>query len=315
MTGRSTAETRRRNSPSSGTAPARSARRCAGPIRRARRSAGWTTPPPRWSTTSTCASPDPAGRRPICHSCSTPPNPAALATAGDNVVDNVEQVLIRAAPGAAGTYTVSVSHKGALSSGSQTFSLIVSGRGGSVNSPPIIAANTLAISEGGTVTLNAAALAATDADHPQSDLTFTASNIAHGRFLVGGVEATSFTPAQVGAGQVRFQHDGSESAPGYDASWRAIRWTAPRRRRGGQETLFQRDRQSGPARRLGRAVGGEHPGIARRNRPRMARAAHRRRRRGKLLSLSPRRRQRRCTAGHRVGDPAVVGAPATQTRR
>ncbi len=52
-------------------------------------------------------------------------NPSNAATTGDNDVDNVEQILI-AAP-AAGTYTITVSHKNSLSSGAQAFSMIVSG--------------------------------------------------------------------------------------------------------------------------------------------------------------------------------------------
>ncbi len=57
-------------------------------------------------------------------------NPSALATTGDNNVDNVEQVYI-ANPSQAGTYTVQVTHKGgSLSGGSQAFSLLLSGTAG-----------------------------------------------------------------------------------------------------------------------------------------------------------------------------------------
>lgn len=56
-----------------------------------------------------------------------PASPATAATTGDNVRDNVEQVYI-AAP-SAGTYTVTVNHKGTLTgvNGRQSFSLIHSG--------------------------------------------------------------------------------------------------------------------------------------------------------------------------------------------
>lgn len=50
--------------------------------------------------------------------------PTAAATTGDNNVDNVEQILISAP--VAGTYTVTVSHKGTLS-GSQPYSFFLSG--------------------------------------------------------------------------------------------------------------------------------------------------------------------------------------------
>lgn len=58
-----------------------------------------------------------------------PKNPSAAATTGDNIRDNVEQVYIaNAVPGRA--YTISVSHKGTLQSGSQAYSLVVTGIGG-----------------------------------------------------------------------------------------------------------------------------------------------------------------------------------------
>ncbi|OOQ58245.1 hypothetical protein BC343_11425 [Mucilaginibacter pedocola] len=59
----------------------------------------------------------------------TPDNPSAVATTGDNIRDNIEQVYIAGVtPGK--TYTVTVTHKGTLSSGSQAYSLIATGVGG-----------------------------------------------------------------------------------------------------------------------------------------------------------------------------------------
>jgi len=60
-----------------------------------------------------------------------PANPSAAAKTGDNVLDNIEQVYI---PNAVlgKTYTITVSHKGALLAGSQDYSLIVTGVGGHV---------------------------------------------------------------------------------------------------------------------------------------------------------------------------------------
>jgi len=58
-----------------------------------------------------------------------PANPSAAAKTGDNIVDNLEQVYIpNAVPGK--TYTITVSHKGALLAGAQDYSLIVTGIGG-----------------------------------------------------------------------------------------------------------------------------------------------------------------------------------------
>jgi hypothetical protein len=52
-------------------------------------------------------------------------NPSFMATTGDNTADNVEQVYIEAS--VAGTYTITISHKGVLENGEQEFSLWVSG--------------------------------------------------------------------------------------------------------------------------------------------------------------------------------------------
>lgn len=58
-----------------------------------------------------------------------PDKPADLATRGDNIRDNVEQILIPdAIPGR--TYTLTVSHKGTLRNTSQGYALIMSGIGG-----------------------------------------------------------------------------------------------------------------------------------------------------------------------------------------
>ncbi|WP_051054011.1 S8 family peptidase [Fibrella aestuarina] len=56
-----------------------------------------------------------------------PDRPADVATRGDNVRDNVEQVYIPN-PVAGQTYTIRVSHKNTLQNGVQPFSLLVSGR-------------------------------------------------------------------------------------------------------------------------------------------------------------------------------------------
>ncbi len=59
-----------------------------------------------------------------------PASPGDPATKGDNNLDNVEQILVEELiPGE--SYTIEVTHKGSLTNGSQAFSLIVSGVGGS----------------------------------------------------------------------------------------------------------------------------------------------------------------------------------------
>ena len=58
-----------------------------------------------------------------------PANPGAAATKGDNFRDNVERVEVDSIiPGE--TYTIQITHKGTLQRGSQAFSLILSGIGG-----------------------------------------------------------------------------------------------------------------------------------------------------------------------------------------
>lgn len=54
-----------------------------------------------------------------------PVNPAANATTGDNVLDNVEQVLISAST--RGYYDIVISHKEKLKNGNQAFSFVISG--------------------------------------------------------------------------------------------------------------------------------------------------------------------------------------------
>jgi hypothetical protein len=53
-------------------------------------------------------------------------NPTLDATVGDNIVDNVEQVLIESPD--VGEYTLLVTHKGALDGGEQRFSLVLTGQ-------------------------------------------------------------------------------------------------------------------------------------------------------------------------------------------
>ena len=84
--------------------------------------------------------------------------------------------------------------------------------------PPSLAANSLTVSEGETVVLTAANLAAIDADSADDEITYTVSNVAGGLFFVEGNAATSFTQAQVTAGQVAFAHDGNEAAPAFDVA-------------------------------------------------------------------------------------------------
>src|SRR6185436_2716141 len=70
-------------------------------------------------------------------------------------------------------------------------------------------------------TLSATNLSASDVDNTPAQLAYNVSNVQHGRFELAsapGVAVTSFTQAQVNAGQVVFVHDGGEAAPAYDVT-------------------------------------------------------------------------------------------------
>ena len=89
------------------------------------------------------------------------------------------------------------------------------------NDTPVIGNNTLTVLEGGTVVLSATELSATDVDNADSGLVFNVSNVIAGQFELTSAPQTaitSFTQAQVSAGDVVFVHDGSETAPSYDVS-------------------------------------------------------------------------------------------------
>ncbi|MBE9179966.1 DUF4347 domain-containing protein [Oculatella sp. LEGE 06141] len=86
------------------------------------------------------------------------------------------------------------------------------------NDPPVLVNNSLTILEGETVVLNSSNFSATDVDNNAADLIFTVNNVQNGSFRINGITGTSFTQAQVAAGQVRFVHDGGEIAPSYKVS-------------------------------------------------------------------------------------------------
>ncbi len=88
-----------------------------------------------------------------------------------------------------------------------------------VNDAPVLVNNVLTVEPGRSVVLTGNDLSATDADNPNAGLVFTASRLGGGHFeLVGtpGTAVSSFTQAQVDAGQVRFVQDGSSTVPSYD---------------------------------------------------------------------------------------------------
>jgi microcystin-dependent protein len=81
-----------------------------------------------------------------------------------------------------------------------------------VNRPPILVGTLSAnVDEGKTVILTENQLGFSDPEDGAADITYTVSSLANGILLVKNKAATSFTPADVKAGDVSFRHDGSET--------------------------------------------------------------------------------------------------------
>ena len=87
---------------------------------------------------------------------------------------------------------------------------------GLVNDTPVLTKAVLAVSEGGTVVLDAASIGVSDPD--STSFTFIVSNVSRGAFETttdgtNWAAAATFTTADLNAGHVRFVHDGGEDAP------------------------------------------------------------------------------------------------------
>lgn len=85
--------------------------------------------------------------------------------------------------------------------------------------PPTLTANTLTINQGQTLPISSSNLSASDPY--TSSFTFTITSIQHGYFALASAPSTpitSFTQAQVAAGNVQFVHDGSANPPSYSVS-------------------------------------------------------------------------------------------------
>ncbi len=81
-----------------------------------------------------------------------------------------------------------------------------------VNDPPVLTGDlTATVNEGATYVLTATDLGFTDVDDVAAGVTFSVSSLTNGTVRVNGVVATTFTGTQLAAGQVSFQHNGSET--------------------------------------------------------------------------------------------------------
>ncbi|MBE7369260.1 cadherin-like domain-containing protein, partial [Ramlibacter pallidus] len=138
-----------------------------------------------------------------------------LATAsGGTLVDNQDGTWTYTPPADfSGTvsFTYQVSDGLALSAAGAT--LQVDAR----NDAPVVTSAQLTVGEGGTVPVSAAHFGVTDPDN--TSFTYTVSGVTHGSFQVfDGTTwnaASTFTSGQLAANQVRFVHDGGETAPAF----------------------------------------------------------------------------------------------------
>ena len=97
----------------------------------------------------------------------------------------------------------------------QTFNISIAAD----NDAPTLVNNAITLDEADEVTLTSTILSATDSDNVDANLTFTMNNVSGGHFAyASNVQApiTSFTQAEITAGDVVFVHDGGEAAPSYD---------------------------------------------------------------------------------------------------
>lgn len=110
-------------------------------------------------------------------------NPASPAVPGDNITDNVERIDVDSTvPGQ--TYTITVKHKGTLVKGSQAYSLLISGVGGST-----ICAST---SGGGGARIDSVSFKTLHVSNPAGSRTYT-DNTA----MMADIEAAQTVPITV----------------------------------------------------------------------------------------------------------------------
>lgn len=74
---------------------------------------------------------------------------------------------------------------------------------------------TFDVIEGASVLIDNTVIKATDEETPNRDLVFTVSNEVGGEFLLNGTPTSTFTQGNIDDGFVRFENDGTETAPSY----------------------------------------------------------------------------------------------------
>jgi hypothetical protein len=93
--------------------------------------------------------------------------------------------------------------------GTQTFTVDII----PVNDPPVLVTNAgLDVAQGATGVIDSGRLAAVDADNTPPEILFTVTSLpSRGTLLVSGFPPSSFTQADLDAGVVTYEHDGSET--------------------------------------------------------------------------------------------------------
>ncbi len=100
------------------------------------------------------------------------------------------------------------------------------------DAPPVLVNNSLSLSSGAAITLNASNLGATDRNHNNNTLVFIPNGVVHGQFESisnPGVPLVNFTQQQITSGAIQFVHDGTLVPPSYNITVRStgIAWVGP----------------------------------------------------------------------------------------
>lgn len=99
---------------------------------------------------------------------------------------------------------------GALTTATATFNITVT----NVNDPPVLTTNTgLTVTQGQSAAITSARLAAADPDNTPAQVRYTLTAVpAHGTVRRNGSPVTTFTQAEIDAGQITYQHGGIGTA-------------------------------------------------------------------------------------------------------
>jgi len=145
-------------------------------------------------------------------------------TSGDVILTaQLGNLVFTPAPNASGagyaSFTFSVRDSGgpAFDAAPNTLTIDVT----PVNDAPALGNNTFTINDGATLALAGGNLSASDIDSAAAGLVFSVGSITNGyfqRLSTPGVPITSFTQAEIAAGQIQFVHDGSGAAPAFTIS-------------------------------------------------------------------------------------------------